>query len=138
MSERLIYFADTTVPTYMTPGIKEKLPKEIVDLLLTMAFNRGRKFLDTGDEQLRAAYFQFFDISVTRKKLIIRHMQEQPDIDKTLEIDISNNSYAQRFIVKKMKESTMRVYLIEDWNGTPKEIATREDHYITMLLPDEY
>ena len=132
MSEQLIYYADTSVPTYITAGVNEKIPKEIINLLYDLAFMRGHKFLEKGEEQFRASYFQVFDVTVTEEKIIIRHFQEQPDMEDNYEINIID------LMKKKPTPFTQRLYLIEDWNGTPKEEATPDDHHITMLLPDEY
>lgn len=132
MSDRLNYFVDNSVPMYITAGVNEKIPKEICNLLFDLAFMRGHKFLEKGEEQFRASYFQVFDLSVTKDKIIIRHFQEQPDIEENYEFNIDE------LIEEKPTPFTQRLYLIEDWNGTPKEEALPEDHYITLLFPDEY
>ena len=132
MSDQLNYFVDSTIPKYITVGVHEKIPQQIIHLLLDIAFLRGQKYLEKGDDQFKADYFQVFDLTITDKKVFIRHFQEHPDMEDAYAFDIG------QIIKKKPAPFTQRLYLIENWNGAPKEVAKPDDHYMTLLLPNEY
>lgn len=113
------WFSDKEVPIFMTCGVNEKIPKEIVQCILDMSFERGK----TGE----ADYFQFFDIESISEGFIIKMQQENPEMITECILT-----------TKTDKEFTGRVYCIETWNGVEKHKATIDDHYITVLLPEEY
>jgi hypothetical protein len=127
--ETLHYFEDITVPMVQTIGISNVLPVDLACELLTVCFVRAKLLRATG---LEADYFQFFDIegSAVNDKLCkfeIKMTQEQPEV---------KTKFTR--IYKTDKVFSGRVYVIESWNGTPREKATDDDHYITILLPEEY
>lgn len=115
----LKWFSDTEVPIFMTCGVNEKLPIELVQFILDLSFERGV----TGE----ANYFQFFDIESNGEIIKIKMQQENPEMITKCTIAIKTD-----------KKFTGRVYCIETWNGVEKPKATIDDHYIMVLLPEEY
>ena len=129
-SNDLKYFVDQTVQTFITSGVHRSLSVGLIQELFSLCFQRGISLQNQG---LAASYFQVFRITsetskestMTQYKITME--QEQPDYES-----------------KHMKEITFgksfngSIWVIENWNGVPKDKATVDDHYITMLLPEEY
>lgn len=123
LEEKLKYFKDSTVPTFMTIGIQRELPEKLIPWLLSLPFSISLRnefdmdsflILDIEAEETEAG--TLFGIKLT---------QEEPE--KTLIFRIELNC----------KPWSGRVYIIETWNGE-KVSKTLDDHYITILLPSEY
>ncbi|MFG6344652.1 MAG: DUF960 domain-containing protein [Lachnospiraceae bacterium] len=125
---KLEYFNNIDVPMYMTRGVKENIPNELCQDLIALAFQRKAKLDKKGIE---TAYFQLFTIKTKKyndmfTKCDIIMEQEQPDyVTEHHKIVLGNFMYDGR------------IYLIESWNGKTENV-TPEDHYITLLLPEEY
>ena len=123
IEEKLRYFKDNAVPTFMTIGIQRELPEELIPWLLSLPFSISSRnefdidsflILDIEAEETEAG--TLFGIKLT---------QEEPE--KTLIFRIELNC----------KPWSGRVYIIETRNGE-KVSKTLDDHYITILLPSEY
>ena len=100
--------------TYITRGINEKLPLEIISLLWLKLQNVNNRKLD---------YLQVFEFKNTNSNgspvLEIKWRQEVPKHEET-------------FKVKGVKlEEVEKVWVICSAEGT-------EEEYSTMLLPEEY
>ena len=124
----LKYFRDETVSMFITPGVKESIPAELCMKLFSLAFQRA---VELERKDMETSYFQLFTIKASPYKGMFTRCdvtmeQEQPDYETQHKVMIMGN-----FIINE------RLYLIESWNGKTKNV-TPEDHYITLLLPEEY
>lgn len=127
--QTLEYYSDITVPTFITAGIKEVLPQEIIQELFVLCFQRAVELKGT---DMSTDYLQVFDITSERYQDIglkyrMKMSQEQPE-------------YVTKHVKGLVGDKVFngKVYVIESWNGTPSHLANIDDHYITMLLPSEY
>lgn len=122
--EGLKYFKDVTVPCVMTHGVHERLTDEMVKVLFTLGFMRGKEETNNFNA---TAYFQVFDIKTKKNTMYVKMSQEQPDIITEYKVELKTAA----------KKFNGRIYLIETWNGKTENV-TIDDHYITLLLPSEY
>lgn len=125
---KLEYFNNIDVPMYITRGVNESIPKELCQELIALAFQRK---VELDKKGMETSYFQFITIKTSEyegifTKCNIIMEQEQPDY----------TSEHCRIILGNFKFNE-RLYLVESWNGKTENV-TPEDHYITLLLPEEY
>ena len=119
--DEIFYYSDRKVATFCTKEISEKLPNNLINLMFDMAFLRGETCKSQG---ISADYLQVFYIKMTSKKTYVCMVQEEPQ-----RVDM--------FVCRNENECPLiegKVYLIEESNGGDGV----ENHYITMLFPEEY
>lgn len=124
----LKYFRDASVSMFITDGVVASIPDALRQRLIALAFQRAKELESQGME---VAPYQFFTIEsseymgvATKYKIIME--QEQPDYRTEHTV-----------IFEGKCDFNGRIYLFEDWNGKTENV-TDLDHYITMLLPEEY
>lgn len=126
--DNLGYFSDLSVPIFKTKKVDELLPEEVAIWLTAIIFKRAEILRDKGQE---VDYMQVCNImsksdnnGVAKYMIVIE--QEQPEYI-TL--------HGKRFRTDKAFNG--KLWVMETWNGAKK--STRlDDHYITLLLPEEY
>lgn len=126
--EDLKYYNDLTVPIFMTHGVKDSLPCELTMWMLTLAFERS---VILHKKEMNTSYMQVYKIKSEKMpdgyvRYIIEMEQEQPDYTS-----------AHKAVFPTSQEFNGTVWLMESWNGKTENIKL-DDHYITMLLPEEY
>lgn len=125
---RLEYFSNVDIPMLITRGVKERISKELCQNLFALAFQRK---VELDKKGMVTAYFQLFTVKTSKynnmfTKCDITMEQEQPDYEtKHTKIVLGNFRF------------NGSLYLIESWNGKTENL-TLDDHYITLLLPEEY
>ena len=119
----LRYFDNPEVPIFATHGINDKLPKELMDFMLDIVFHQANVLRMLGEE---VDYFQCLEI------------ERKTDVFKVV---LPENGIYERhcFFLPYTGDKTYsgKVYIIESWNGKTVDVEL-DDHYITILLPDEY
>lgn len=119
----LNYFQTFDVPLIVTNSVYSEVPKELIQYLFSMAFYRGKVF---GND---TAYMQVFNVRCEendgRTLFIVSMEQENPDMTTV------------GFMSAGCEKWSGTIWLIESWNGN-KENPEPDEHYITMLFPEEY
>lgn len=125
--DRLNYFSSTNIPICMTAGVKERVPINVIGLIFEVAFQNAavirsvKQYVD---------YFQVFNVEYVdkpdKKGHNIKIMQEDPFFE--MEYFFEDDEYIG---------FNGKLYLIESWNGKTENLIP-DDHYITLLFPEEY
>ena len=122
--ESLKYFNDKHVFLGATIGAQEKLGQKMICWLYAAVFANAEYLRGIGMEP---DYLQVLTIekSKSSKNTSVYIYQEEPEHTEMYECDCNDNGY------------TGKVYMKENWNGTPAEKADIDDHYIMVYLPGE-
>lgn len=128
IESELRYFENVDVPMMMTSGVNEELHQELVQCLVACAFKQSKELKSQGKvmdyfQLVEIESEQFMDEEWTRYKWTMR----QDD----------GSEVTGRKVLQSDKRFIGKVYIIESWNGKTENV-TPDDHYITVLLPEEY
>lgn len=119
----LRYFDDPGVPIFATHGVNDKLPKELMDFMLDIVFHQANVLRILGED---VEYFQCLEIEYKTNGF---------------EVILPENGIYERHSYflpyTGDKRYSGKVYIIESWNGKTVDVEL-DDHYITILLPEEY
>lgn len=119
----LRYFDNVEVPIFATHGINSKLPKELITFMLDIVFHKANVLRMLGED---VDYFQCLEIESK---------------SNGFNVTVPENGFYGRhsYFLEYTgdKKYTGKVYIIESWNGKTVDVEL-DDHYITILLPEEY
>lgn len=117
LSASLEMVAMSKYQTYITRGIDENIPDNIINIIWSLVLNREKEAIQQNEEP---DYLSVFHIRKTDKDnvICIKHLQEQPPYSNTYKF-ISNEVFTRQ-----------KVYVIRE--------DTIDLKYFVMLLPDEY
>ena len=128
MSEDIKYFKDVEVPMLMTAGVNEKLPKQLVQSIVHSVFLGSRELEAEGKE---ADYIQVCNITCESPNGAFYQYKWTLRQDD----EVTSKEYRKKLLFGQVFNGT--VWIIESWNGKTENV-TLDDHYITVLLPEEY
>ncbi|MBR4981932.1 MAG: hypothetical protein IKY94_05180 [Lachnospiraceae bacterium] len=123
----LKYFCTTNIPITITAGVKERVPINVISLIFNVAFQNAAVIRSV---KQNVDYFQVINVEYVdepdNKGYSIKIMQENPFFEMEYFFEDEEGI-----------EFNGKLYLIESWNGKTENF-TPDDHYITLLFPEEY
>lgn len=124
----LEYFKDFDVPKYVTSGIKESVPQKIINYIFAIVYMRHDILKKKG---ISMNYLQICNVS---SKVFPSGTTEY-----TIDVSQETDNYITRHVKFLTSTDTFngRILVVENWNEKTENV-TDEDHYITMLLSEEY
>jgi len=129
--DNLEYFSIKKVFIGCTPKIQETFDNETLTWLLYQVFENAKRWRSLGKTVCNLQIIKFERISMDdlgegRYKHIVRFIQGDDSEEEIVHYEPINKN-----------EFIGTVYIKENWNGTPNNKATMNDHNIMIYFPDE-
>ena len=123
----LKYFSTINIPITITAGVKERVPINVIGLIFNIAFQNAAVIRSVNQ------YVDYFQV------INVKYVDEPDKKGYNIKIMQENPFFEMEYFVETDEDIVFngKLFLIESWNGKTENL-TPDDHYITLLFPEEY